>query len=562
MSDHPYGILSLLPSLVAIVLAVATRRVIVSLLAGIYTGALITSGWRPLAAVGDTLELHVWHTLVQQDRLRVFAFTLLMGAMVGVINRGGGMHGLVAAVSPWARSPRRGQLVTWLLGMFVFFDDYANTMLLGSTLRPLCDRLKISREKLAYIVDSTAAPVSGLALVSTWVAVEISYIGDGLAQTEHAALGAFDLFVRSIPYRFYLVWAIMLVPLLALLRRDFGPMLVAERAARSGKPPEDDPSWRSHYATVSDDTAPDESTPARWANAVVPIVVTVAVIVWLLYRSGLANLPADTPADHSLARWGDIFGAADSGYALLWGSLAGLVTAALLLRLQRLLTSAEIAAAARRGAGHLTAALVILALASTLSTLTGDAAIDGQPQSNTLGYEHSDYRLYTGDYLAGLLSEQFSSGGTDAGDGVLWLLPTVIFLLASVVSFSTGTSWGTMGLLLPMAVPLTLGALAAQGDVTASNPLLLGAIGGVLAGAIFGDHCSPISDTTVLSSQASGCDHVAHVRTQLPYALTVAAISVLFGTLPVGLGLPLWPCWLVGTLALLAIVRWFGKETD
>jgi Na+/H+ antiporter NhaC len=226
----------LLPPLAAILLAITTRRVVFSLGSGVFLGALILAGGNPLLAVTTMLEDHLWTSLIDPGHLRVFAFTALMGAMVGVIHRSGGMTGVVYLLAPWARGRRSGQLTTWLLGLVVFFDDYANTLLLGTTLRPLADRLKISREKLAYLVDSTAAPVAGLALVSTWVAGEIGFIragfadlGDGVAEAD-----AFRIFVATIPYRFYVLWALMLVPLVALLGRDIGPMWQAEQRASGG----------------------------------------------------------------------------------------------------------------------------------------------------------------------------------------------------------------------------------------------------------------------------------------------------------------------------------------
>ena len=178
--SHPYGLLSVIPPVVAIVLAIATRRPILSLLIGILCGALVTTGGDPIAAIADLCEVHLWPTLIDPGKMRVFAFTLLMAGMIGVICRCGGMQGLIRLISPLARGRRSGQLTTWLMGLVVFFDDYANTILLGSTLGPLCDRLRISREKLAYVVDSTAAPVASLALLSTWIAVEVDYIGEGI----------------------------------------------------------------------------------------------------------------------------------------------------------------------------------------------------------------------------------------------------------------------------------------------------------------------------------------------------------------------------------------------
>ncbi len=239
--DHPYGWLSLLPPLIAIVLAIITRKAIVALLIGVFSGALITAGGNPLRAIWETCEVQLWPTLIDPGKMRVFAFTLLMGALVGIISRSGGMQGLVNVLSRFARGRRSGQLTTWLLGLIVFFDDYTNTILLGSTLRGLFDRLKISREKLAYLVDSTAAPVASLALLSTWIAVELDYIGDGLADTGDSELKAIELFIASIPYRFYAVMALLFVPMIALTGRDFGPMLKAERASRAQSEEGDEP---------------------------------------------------------------------------------------------------------------------------------------------------------------------------------------------------------------------------------------------------------------------------------------------------------------------------------
>ena len=280
MVSHPYGWMSLLPPIAAIALAIATRRVVSSLIAGIFVGALVTTQGNIWQALVDTCEQHLWPTLVDAGRLRVFSFTLMMGAMIGVMTRCGGMRGLINLVAPFASTRRRGQLATWFLGMLIFFDDYANTILLGGTLRPICDRLKISREKLAYLVDSTAAPVAGLALVSTWVAVEIEYIAGGLENIPgESGLDAFRLFIASIPYRFYMLMALLFVPLTAILGREFGPMWKAEQAAIQGTQPD----RAANRAIQQLDEVTQESA---WYNAVLPIVVTLTVVVILIYQTG------------------------------------------------------------------------------------------------------------------------------------------------------------------------------------------------------------------------------------------------------------------------------------
>lgn len=642
MVEHPYAWLSVLPPVIAIVLAIATRRVLISLLAGIFAGALLLTQGQPLEAVAATLQDHLWATLVHPDKLHVFVFTMLMGVMVGVVNRSGGMKGLVNVLTPLASTRRRGQFVTWVLGLFVFFDDYANTMLLGNTLRPLTDRLKISREKLAYLVDSTAAPVAGIVLISTWVAGEIGYVQDGLDKLD-PSLGwkAFDLFVASIPYRFYVIWALLFVPMVALWGRDFGAMRTAELRARQG---ELHPAGTSQKTQV-DPTAPEPETVARWYNAVIPVLVTVGATVYFLYVSG------DPAPGKSLQT---IFGDADPYGSLLWGALSGALISYVLIAPQRLIPFDEMVTAGANGAFKMLPALAILWLASALSNMTGnspndadgsqleqatavaaavqrtsgqleetakqlyenetpllvavqailelpDDQLDDQPLTRArlqhalfaggypieditpmmgrLNYEafetselasdsaatsseavpvevafaYRDYRLYTGDFLSELLGPWLAAA---------WM-PTIVFVLAGFVAFSTGTSWGTMGIVMPLVIPLAYSALAAQNtDVSPNDPVLLGVIGAVLAGAIFGDHCSPISDTTVLSSQASGCDHIAHVRTQLPYALLVGVISIVCGTIPIGFGISVWFALPLGIGVMLASLWIFGRGTD
>ncbi len=556
MENHPYGLLSFLPPVVAIVLAIVTRRPVISLLIGIYSGALVTAGGNPLVAMADTCEVHLWPTLIDPGKMRVFAFTLLMAGMIGVICRCGGMNGLIQLISPLAKTRRSGQLITWLLGLVVFFDDYANTILLGSTLRPLCDRLRISREKLAYLVDSTAAPVASLALLSTWIAVEVDYIGEGIAGTGAVNFtNAMELFVASIPYRFYAVMALLMVPLIALTGRDFGPMLIKERE-RIAAPLVDDRLPPSY--DLVDELSPDT---ARWYNAVAPIALTLVVVMILLYVTGVHNLDAASAGASPALR--EIVGAADSSLALQYGSLAGLALVSLLCRAQGLLTNAAIFQAAGNGMRVVLPAIAILWCASALSRMTGNKSVDGDSGS---GYEFRDHRLYTGDFLAENIMP--SSESPNAANGLarptlIKLLPTAVFVLAAILSFSTGTSFGTLGLLMPMTITLTYSLLQSQaGTVEPSNGILLACIAGVLSGAVFGDHCSPISDTTILSSQSCACDHISHVLTQLPYALLVAFVSIVLGTLPLGWGVSVWLLLPLQLAALLAILMTFGKKVE
>jgi Na+/H+ antiporter NhaC len=545
MDPHPYGWLSLAPPLAAITLAIVTRRVLLSLFLGILLGALITCHGDPLRAIAQTLEIQLWKTIIHEDKLRLFAFSMLMGAMIGVISASGGMRGLIEAVAPLARNRRRGQLTAWLLGLLVFFDDYASTLLLGNTLRPLCDRLRISRDKLAYIVDSTAAPVAGLALISTWVAGEIGYVQEGLNNLPGGEdLSAVSVFIATIPYRFYMLWALVFVGLVAWTRRDFGPMLAAERRAAAGEGQLDENAPQAHAGP-----------PARWINAVLPIGVTVVGITWLMYSTGRANV-GENEGD-AFRRTMNIFGEADAYFALMWGSLAGLLTAVGLALAQRLLSARAVALAADAGARLMFPSLAILWLALALSAQTGAAPYPGDDAAYPAQGESSNayplpYRLYTGQFLSGVVGDRLSAP----------LLPTGVFLLAAFISFATGTSWGTMGILMPLVVPLSYGVLTAGGaELSPDDPLFLSSVGGVLAGSIFGDHCSPISDTTILSSQSSGCDHLAHVVTQLPYAVAVAVVTVVCGTLPVGYGVSVWPMLGLGSVILAAMLYAVGRRS-
>jgi Na+/H+ antiporter NhaC len=546
-SNFPLGWLCLIPPLLTIVLAIVSQRVVLSLLIGIASAVMLLlpapgaqqavlgtdfswSGyvWHSLQRFTYSLaEEHLWHSLFNEDHLRVFAFTTLLGMQVALIHLAGGMRGIVAWAVPWARSRRGGQVLTWLLGLVIFIDDYANSLLLGSTMRPLTDRLKISREKLAYLVDSTAAPVSGLALVSTWVATEIStmqvgYIDAGI----DIGSATFGIFIQTIPSRFYVLYTLFFVLLCALLCRDYGPMLTAEKKAQTDQADE--------FLAAQDVS---QQVPPRALNAILPITVTVAVVIWLLIATGLQAMPPEEAFQSTLQGWGNVIGQGNSYVSLVYGALAGLVTILGLIVIQKNARTEQIQAALVDGFLHVLPAMVILWLAWTLSHLTGN--------------EH----MRTGQFIASKLTQLDLPAG--------WL-PTLVFVLSSAIAFSTGTSWGTMAIVMPIVIPLTYGMLQQQlGSPPAPDHfVMLATIGSVLAGAIFGDHCSPISDTTILSSRSSGCDHIAHVRTQMPYALTVGLVSIVFGTLPAGFGVPGWLILVVGFTALVVILWSVGRSAD
>jgi Na+/H+ antiporter NhaC len=530
------GWYSLLPPLIAIVFALVFREVVTALFVGVWLGALAVAGFNPLTATWRVVDQFVVPALADTDggHVQIVVFSLLLGGMVGIIARNGGSMGIVEAVSPFARTARRGRIATWLAGMGVFFDDYANTLLVGNTMRPITDRLRISREKLAYLVDSTAAPLAALVPISTWVGYEISLIADGLRiaaeQNPGASAGLlgmspFTVFIETIPYRFYPVLALYFAGLTAFMRRDFGAMAVAERRASTGGG-----LFRPGARLMTDTTSramdPKEGIAHRWWNAGLPVLSVVVVVLVGLWVTGRASAGPE-------ASLSDVFGAADPFITLLWGSLAGCLVAIVLSTAQRILTLDESIDAWLSGMRAMLLAMVILTLAWSLGSVT-----------EVIG---------TAPYLSQILE----------GRVALRILPVIVFATAAAMSFATGTSWGTMAILLPLVIPLSV----ALGGYTDTGPdiqytILLGNISSVLAGAIFGDHCSPISDTTVLSSMASGCDHVDHVRTQMPYAVLVAVVGMALGDIGTAYGLPVWVALLAGAGVLWGFLRWRGVDVD
>lgn len=534
MDPHPFGWLSLVPPLVAIVLAIFTRRTLLSLLVGIIAGAVILHGGNPITGLWSACADYLWVKATDWDKVQVYLFTLLTGGMIGVVSASGGMRGLVNLIVRFADSRLKGQLTGWVMGLAIFFDDYANMLLLGGTLKDVTDRLRISREKLAYIVDSTAAPVAGLALISTWVATEISYIEAGIDQIAGPEKpDAFLLFVESLPYRFYSWWALLLVPLVALTRRDFGPMLKAEVTMLSQGPAAD-------AKTDEAGLLPESSS---WLNAAIPVGTMLAGVIAVLYWTGY-QVVASEGNDPSLLQ---IIGEGNSYQALLYGSAASLIVAILLISPQRLLSVGQTGRAILKGFRAMLPALLILWLAASLAAQTEPPTFDKDTGEMTLN------GLNTAGYLKQLLETNLP----------IEMLPTTVFVLAAAVAFSTGTSWGTMGILVPLSVSVSAGMLTGNGEpLDVADPVLLSVVGSVLAGAIFGDHCSPISDTTILSSQSCGCDHMAHVRTQMPYAILGAVLSITLGTVPVAYGVPVYVCHALGVGAMIGTLFCLGQNPE
>ncbi|HET7274232.1 MAG TPA: Na+/H+ antiporter NhaC family protein, partial [Longimicrobiaceae bacterium] len=424
------GWVSILPPLLAIALALVFKEVIISLFAGVWLGAFLWTGLDPLGALLRTVDTFAMPAVADQSHASIMIFSLMIGGMVGVIGRNGGTFGIVDELAPYATTPRRGLLATYAQGLAIFFDDYANTLIVGHTMRPVTDRLRVSREKLAYIVDSTAAPVASIVIVSTWVGFEITLIADGLTAASEsvaaadpalsarlAAWSPFNIFIDTIPYRFYPILALIFVFMVIWMRRDFGPMLTAENRAARG-----DGLYRPGAALMADTSGgvmePGEDTPRRWWNAGVPVMVVVVAVLVGLYVSGRSALGTGD----ALLR--DIFGAANSYNVLLWASLLGSVAAIAMTLAQRLLSVAEVMEAWISGIRAMMLAMVILVLAWSLGSVT-----------EVLG---------TAQYLSSVLE----------GAVPVRLLPVLVFAIAAAISFATGTSWGTMAILLPLVIPL------------------------------------------------------------------------------------------------------------
>ncbi len=559
---------SIIPPLIAIILALGFKEVTISLFSGIWAGAFITGGLRMdsifyfIQSFWQVLTKYIVHGLADTGHISVLVFSVMIGGMVAIISRNGGMAGVVNALTRYARTPRSAQFITWLLGVAIFFDDYANTLIVGNTMRPVTDRFKISREKLSYIVDATAAPVSAIAFVTTWIGAELGYIDSGLSNLEHfyADLTPYAVFLASLKYSFYPIFTLAFMLMLIRSKRDFGPMYHAEKRARS----------TGEVSAVSDvnvntedmeDLNPIEGAPLKWYNAALPVLTVVVVTLFGLIHTGMESAASDLaakgvqlptgswseiwgklgllsvePNAGTVMKIGKIIGSADSYVALLWASASGIFVAAALSVGGRIMGIKRTMDTMLTGFKAIMPALVILTLAWALAMTTKE--------------------LHTADFLTEMMRGSISP----------YMVPAIIFVLAAVISFSTGSSWSTMAILYPIAIPTTWAVSHSAGlpeDV--SLEILFNVVATVLAASVVGDHCSPISDTTILSSLATKCNHIDHVRTQMPYALTVGGISLISCTLAAYLGggaLVSGVLFLGGFGSMYLIIRVLGKRTD
>ncbi|MBT3945669.1 MAG: Na+/H+ antiporter NhaC family protein [Candidatus Marinimicrobia bacterium] len=519
------GWISILPPIIAILLAFASRAVIPSLFAAIWFGVWSLSHFSIMDLIPSLLNsfyVYILNTMIDRDHAILILFTLMLGGMVGIIYRNGGMHGIIKHLIKKADTPRKGQIAIWLFGIIIFFDDYSNTLIVGNTSRLLCDKLKISRQKLAYLVDSTSAPVATIAVITTWIGFQVGIIADALPGLEGLDESAYMLFIHSIPYSFYPFLAIVMVGLIVTSGKDFGPMVEAEERARAGiKYAPNMDNLEADAGADADELFVKQNVNYKARNAVIPIAVLVFSMLYFIFTSG----EGDTLKD--------ILGSSDTFGALMHSTLLSALTAAALSVGQRILNLNEILDAWFSGLKFMLMGLMVLLLAWALADISKD--------------------LGTADFIVSTLGDSIS----------MPILPSIVFLIAAATAFGSGSSWGVMAILMPLVIPLTWAVMGNNGGATPENMhILYSTIACVLTGSVWADHCSPISDTTILTSMASGCELMDHVRTQMPYAVSAGAAALLLGTLPAGFGAPWWVLLLLGIGSQVIVVKIFGRKTS
>ena len=531
-----FGFWTILPPLVAILLAFITKNVVISLFLGTITGCFLLEiqgnniFFALIYSFLDFVE-RALNSLADPWNAGIILQVMAIGGVISLVSKMGGAKAVAEALAKRAKTPRSAQLITWILGVLVFFDDYANSLIVGPIMKPVADKMRISRERLAFIIDATAAPIAGIAIISTWIGLEVGLIKDafdGLGQN----IDAFGVFLSTIPYRFYNILILVFVVATSVLLRDFGPMRKAEIAARRGSK-----SLNEEIAIdkeTLEEVAVKEGVKLSVWNAIIPIGALMISALASFYYSGyttimggedsaLQAVMTNSPASFEAIR--QAFSNADASIALFQSALFASLVAIAMAVFKKIFTISEAIDVWVDGMKGLLITGVILILAWSLSSVIKE--------------------LGTAAFLVQVLSDSIP----------MFLLPSIIFILGAVISFATGTAYGTMGILMPLAIPLAY-------SISPDLSYVIVSTSAVLTGAIFGDHCSPISDTTILSSMGSGCHHIDHVNTQIPYALFVAGITVLFGYIPAGLGMPLWIVLPLAIIVIVLSVRFIGKPVD
>lgn len=503
-----FGLLSIIPPIVAIALAIITRKVLISLFASIWIGGLIFTGGNPFGAVGVTFDW-IRDVMVDSWNARFLTLVAFLGIGAALMFKVGGSYALIRSLEHKVNTRKRAQMLAWVLGVIVFFNDYVNSVIAGNASKDINAKYRVSKEKFAYVLDATAAPMATIGPVSDWIGFQVSLIAAAFASISLVETQPYFAFLSSIQWNFYSILSLIAVPLF-IFGKDFGPMAKAEfRALKTGKLIED---GATPLSSVEMDLGePINPEKANVLFFILPLVTLIGVGVWALWYTGggpegknLMDALADTEVD----------------VALTWAAFA-MSFVGLVLALIQKMSFKDIEETVMGGIRTMLPALIIMILAWSIGAVT-DA-------------------LGTADFVVGATESWMSPA----------LLPFLIFLICMFISFSTGTSWGTMAIMTPIGIPLaySIGGL----------PLVHIIIGAIFAGAIFGDHCSPISDTTVMASIFAGSDHIAHVKTQVPYALLVAGISgvlyLLSSFIQVG-----WLLLLIGIAALVILTRVLGNR--
>ncbi|MDY2794561.1 Na+/H+ antiporter NhaC family protein [Peptostreptococcus porci] len=531
-----FGLITIIPPLLAIVLAFITKNVVVSLFLGVLSGSLILqlgSGENIFSAIVlsflDFIS-RALNALADPWDAGIILQVLAIGGVINLVGKMGGAKAIAEALAKRAKTSKGAQLISWFLGILVFFDDYANSLIVGPIMRPVFDKLNISREKLSFVIDATAAPIAGLAIISTWIGLEVGLIHDAFGSI-NVDVDAFGVFLQTIPYRFYNILILAFIVLSAIMVREFGPMRKAEYLSYRNKSSKQ---FLDNGVEELDDMAPKDGVKLSVWNAIIPIGVLILSSLAAFYYSGYSSImggedaaliSAINASPFSFNSIKECFSASDASVALFQSAIFATIVAILMAKFKKIYTISEAIEVWVDGTKTLMITGVILILAWSLSSVIKEVGT----------------AKFMINYLSGAIPA--------------FLLPSIIFVLGSIISFSTGTAYGTMGILMPLAIPLAHSINPEMGYVVVSTSA-------VLTGAIFGDHCSPISDTTILSSMGAGCDHIEHVKTQMPYAIYVASCTILFGYIPAGFGLPVF---IVLPMAIFAVgfgLRFIGKRTD
>lgn len=485
--------LTLLPLILTLVLAAITKNVIFSLFMGAYCGTFLMYDYNPVTALARLVDTHIPNALGDKDHAIVILFSWMLAGMTAVISKSGGAQGFANLVIKHGKSSIGGQFATFLMGFGLFFDDYANVLLVGNTARPITDALRVSRQKLAFIVDCTAAPIASIAPISSWVGYEISLIGEAFTDLELDA-NPWIAFIETIQYRFYPILLLVFVCIMIWTSREFGPMLDAERKAKESNLVRDTSNAPTLVESESDNTI--AAITPRSRNAIIPIIAIACTMFFGLIFDGYYAIKADDEGESTYSLI-DIFSAANSFNVLMWTGIVSILVPVILYAVQGIMKPVDTLSAWIEGMKDLMESVLVLILAWVFGSIM----------------KQSQIAQWLIDGLQGNLSPV--------------LLPAIVFLLGSAIALCTGSSWSTMAILMPIVVPLAW-SLSDQ-----SYDLLLQNIAAVLSGAVFGDHCSPISDTTVLTSLACRISVSDHVKTQLPYAFLVGTVSIIACSIPV-----------------------------